>query len=222
MVVIGTAVAHPWGLPGAELDRHVVLERFNRYGNQVAQLAAGPFAVADLERASLTAALNGIVPVFLSCGARVVVGSHPEMVAALASSTSSVPVPPGSSASVDGKVANIARFGVCESLPLMSLRALDAEVEHHIRGAGPSRQVRRGVFGASGQLHVRWIGSALVASPRFRPLQMALDAVVELQAIRRTVADLWWQAGLRNAPVFVPAFERPAIDSLSLTVKTNR
>jgi len=93
LVVIGNAVADPWGLPGAELDRQVVLERFAKYGDQVAQLAAGPFAVADLERGSLTAALNGIVPVFLSRGARVVLGSHPEMVAELASTTSSVPVP---------------------------------------------------------------------------------------------------------------------------------
>jgi hypothetical protein len=221
LVAVGSAVADPWGLPGVELDRHVVLERFARYGNQVTQLAAGPFAVADLERASLTAALNGIVPVILSRGARVVVGTHPKMVTALAGSTSSVPIPSGSSASVEGKVTNLAQFGVCESLPLMSLQGLDGEVEHHIRGAGPSRQVRRGVFAAYAQLHLRWIGSALVASPSFRPLQTALDTAVEFQAIRRRVANLWWQAGLRNAALFVPAFERPALDSLSLMVKTN-
>src|SRR5205807_1219864 len=96
LVAIGTAVADPWGLPGVELGRQAVLERFARYGNQVAQLAAGPFAVADFERASLTAALNGIVPVFLGRGTRLVVGTHPEMVTALAGSTSSVPIPPGS------------------------------------------------------------------------------------------------------------------------------
>jgi hypothetical protein len=189
----------------------------------VAQLAAGPFAVADLSRASLIAALNGIVPVFLSRGARVVVGSHPEMVAELAgSSTLSVPIPPGSLASVDGTIVNVAGFGVRESLPLMRLQALEEEVEHHIRRAGPSRQVRRGVFAdASGEVHVRWLGPALVASPRLRSLRTALNASSELQAIRRWVCDLWWQAGLRNTRLFVPAFERPVFDSLTLTMKAN-
>jgi hypothetical protein len=216
-VFIGTAVADPWGLPGAPLDRRILLDRFARYGDQTSQLAAGPFAFVDLARANVTAALNGIVPVFLSRGARIVVGSHSEMVAALAGGAPPVPVPAGSSASVDGTIANVARFGVWESLPLMSLPALAAEIEHHISAAGPSRQVHRGVFVALG-LHVRWIGKALVASPPFRPLDAALDVVVEFQAIRRQVSNLWWQAGLRNAHLFVPAFERPALDSLTLTM----
>jgi hypothetical protein len=165
--------------------------------------------------------VNGIIPAFLSRGARVVVGSHADMVAELAGSTSSVPIPPGSLAFVDGTIVNVAGFGVSESLPLMSLRALEDEVEQHIRAAGPSRQVRGSVFGASRQLHLRWIGSALVASPSFRPLKTALDAVGEFRAIRRRITNLWWQAGLRNAALFVPAFERPAIDLLNLIVKTS-
>jgi hypothetical protein len=150
------------------------------------------------------------------------VGSHPEMVTALAGSASCVPVPPGSSASVDGKITNIAGLGVCESLPLMSLRALEAELEHHIRAAGPSRAVHRSEFAeGTGQLRVRWIGSALVASPRFRSLQTAQDAVSEFQAIRRKVGDLWWQAGLREASLFVPAFERLLLDSITLTKRAS-
>lgn len=224
LVVIGTAVADPWGLPGRELDRHVVLQRFARYGNQVAQLAAGPFAVVDLERASLIAALNGIVPIFLGRGARVAVGSHPQMVAALAGSRSAAPVrvPPGSSAYVDGKIMNVAQFGVRESLPLMRLQALEAEVEQHIRAAGLLREVRRGVFAdGSGQVHVRWLGSALVASPRLESLRTALNAADEPEAIRRRVADLWSQAGLRNVTLYVPAFERPVLDSLTLAMKAS-
>lgn len=224
LVVLGTAVADPWGLPSTELDRHVVLERFAKYGNQVAQLAAGPYAVADLERASLIAAINGIVPVFISRSVRVVVGTHQQMVAALAGGTSSIPVsvPPGSSASVDGNIMNVAQFGVCESLPLMSLQALDGEVEQRIRGAGPSRQVRRGVFANDAlQVHVRWLGTALVASPRLASLRTAPSATAELQAVRRTVGELWWQAGLRNATLYVPAFERPVLDALTLTMKAS-
>lgn len=221
-VVVGTAVADPWGVPGVELDSDVLLDRFTRYGDHVSQLAAGPFAVADLRRASLIAALNGIVPVFLGRGARVAVGNHKEMVAALAGSTSSVPVPPGSSASVDGNVTNVAWFGVYESLPMMSLHHLDAEVESHIRAAGPSRRVGNAMFGdAFRQLNLRWIGSALVASPRFRSIRDRLQAPAELQAIRGVVSDLWWRAGLRNASLFVPAFERPALDSLTLAVRAS-
>ena len=220
LVVIGTAVVDPWGLPGIEVDRHDLLQRFARYGNQVAQLAAGPFAVADLKGGSLIAALNSIVPVFLGRGARVVVGSHPEMVATLAVSRSSQPVPAGSSVSIDGTIVNVAAFGVCESLPLMRLDALEEEVEHHIRAAGPSRQARRGVFTeASGAMHLRWVGPALVASPCLRSLRTALNASSELQSIRHSVGDLWWQAGLRNTSLFVPAFERPVVDSLALTMK---
>lgn len=222
LVVVGTAVADPWGLPGSPLDRCVLLDRFARYGDQVTQLAAGPFAVADLGRASVIAALNGIVPVFLSRGTRGAVGSHPEMVAALAGSASSLPVPPGSSASVDGKIVNVARFGVCESLPLMRLEGLAAEVEHHIRAAGLSRAVRRGVFpDAPRQVHLFWLGASLVASPRLRSLRTALNAPAEFQAIRRRVSDLWWQAGLRNTSLFIPAFERPVLDSLTLMMKAS-
>jgi hypothetical protein len=221
-VVIGTAVADPWGIPGAELDRHVVLERFARYGNHVAQLAAGPFAVADLARASLTAALNGIIPVCLSRGARVVVGSHPEVVAALANTTASVQIPAGASASVDGTIANVARFGVCESLPLMRLHALHAEVERHVRRAGPWREVRRGVFAdGSGQLDVRWSGGALVALPRLRSLRRTLKAGDSFDAIRQRIGDLWWQAALHDITLFVPALERPALDSLTLMMRAN-
>lgn len=224
LVVVGTAVADPWGLPGAELDRQIVLERFAKYGAQVSQLAAGPFAVADLKRASLTAALNGIVPVFASRGARVAIGSHPEMVAALAGGSDRAPVlvPAGSSVYVDGNIMNVGQLGARESLPLMRLDALEAEIEEHIRAAGPSRPIRRGAFAdASGQIHVRWLGLALVASPHLGSLHTALNATVELQAIRRRVGDLWWQAALRNVSVYVPALERPVLDSLSLLMKAN-
>jgi hypothetical protein len=222
LVVVGTAVADPWGLPGSPLDRRIVLDRFARYGDQVTQLAAGPFAVADLRRASIIAALNGIVPVFLSRGARVAVGSHAEMVAALAGAAFSYPVPRGSSVSVEGKIANIAWFGVSESLPLMSLPALGAEVEHHIRGAGRSRPVRARLFGdVSGQLHLRWVGSAMVASPSARSWRTPAQAAAALHTMRRNVGELWWRAGLRNVTLFVPAFERPAVDSLTLAMEAS-
>jgi hypothetical protein len=221
LVVIGTAVADPWGLPGTELERHVLIERFARYGNQVTQLAAGPFAVADLGRACLIAALNGIIPLFLGRGARIVVGSHRGVVAALAG-TSAGPVPPGSSAYVDGRIVNVAQFGVLESLPLMRLQALEAEVEQHVTAAGPLRQVRRGTFaGGAGHVHARWLGSALVASPKLRSLRTDVNGAAALEAIRGRVSDLWWQAGLRNTFLFVPTFERPVLDSLTLMMKAN-
>jgi hypothetical protein len=69
-------------------------------------------------------------------------------------------------------------------------------------------------------LRVRRIRNALVVSPRLRSVQAAEDNGAELRAIRRWVADLWWEAGLQNMSVFVPAFERPAVDSLYLTLRS--
>jgi hypothetical protein len=103
----------------------------------------------------------------------------------------------------------------------MNLRDLEAELEHHVRAAGRSRAVRGSeIAQGTGQLNVCWIGSALVALPRFRWLQTAQYDVSEFQAIRRKVSDLWWQAGLRETSLFVPAFERLVFDSITLARKT--
>ena len=220
LVMIGTAVADPWGTPEDPIDRHVLLQRYARYGDGVAQLAAGPFAVADLDRGSLVSALNGIVAVFVGRGPRVAVGSHPELVAALAGGAPPLRVPTGCSASVSGAVSTTARLPACESLPLTSLARLEAEIELRIQRAGQLRPVRPGTFyDRSGRLRVRRLGEALVATPRPGSLRRARHPLAELEAMRSRISALWWQAGLRSTAVFAPALERPVLDALSYTGK---
>jgi hypothetical protein len=224
-VIMGTAVPDPWGVPCTPLDPHILLDRIARYGDQIVQLAAGPFAVVHLASGTVVSALNGIVPVFLARGTRIAVGNHPEMVFALSDGspnrTAVELVPPGCSASVQGVISNIAGFRVSEALPWVDVQHLEEEIEEHILRAGPSRTFRGNWFGGlPPNVTIRVIGSNLVASPHLNSLDLS-SAVDAFFSIRPAMANLWWQAGLRNAALFVPACERPAIDTLSLAMATD-
>lgn len=216
--VLGTAVEDPWGVPGRPLDPARLLQRFERYGNQVIQLAAGSFAVVDFEGSSVAAALNGIVPVFAGRGEHSAVGTHRGIVASLAESDLVRSVPPGSMARIDGSVTNVADVPVYESLPQIRLAAIEEEIEAHISGAGATSRLRCTALAhvASG-LRVRRLGGSLVAAPSPAALSRrpALGAPTDLRA---RVSRLWWEAGLRGSQVYVPAFERPALDTLALAI----
>lgn len=215
--VLGVAVDDPWGVPGRPLDPAALLERFGRYGDNVVQLAAGPFAVVDFERGTVAAAMNGIVPLFVGRGRHSAVGNLPGMVAALALSDHVRPVPPGSVACIDGTTANVADVAVYEALPQIRLAAVDEEVEAHIRRAGrPSRLRSPALTQAASGLRVRRLGGSLVAAPVLAELSKLQAPDAALADLRGRVGRLWWEAGLRGGPVFVPAFERPALDTLAL------
>ena len=219
LAAIGTAVSDPWGIPGSTLDTHILLDRFARYGDHVVQLAAGPFAVADLEHGRIASALNGIVPLFLAHGTHTAVGTHPAILATVAASPEMESIPGGAVASVDGSITAVAQIRVLESLPLVSLAALEREVEGHIRRSGPVQGFRSSELEhAAPRLVIRRVGQALVASPPLRELQVSPCAADDLRALRSEVNRLWWQAGLRNRSLFVPAFERPALDTLTLAI----
>lgn len=227
-VMVGTAVTNPWGLPSAAIEPPALLARFTRYGQQVAQLAAGPFAVADLQQGDLVGALNAIIPVFRSHGRYSAIGNHPELVAELSEGGPPNRVPPGWSASVNGETAAASDIGVVEALPLVSLRGLDQEIEYHIRDTGfvdadlPLRSGARELAAKFPELRVHQIAGALVARPRVDALQTSQAPREELDAIRCMVSDLWWRAGLIGMTLFVPMFERPALDTLMLAIEEDR
>lgn len=215
--VLGVAVNDPWGVPGRTLDPLLLLERFGRYGDKVIQLAAGPFVVVDFERSTVAAAMNGIVPLFLGQGTRCAVGNHPGLVAALAGSHEVRPVPAGSVAGIGGAVTNVADVAVYECLPQIRLAGIDEEVESHISSAGRLGHLRSVALArAASGLRVRRLGDSLVAAPQLAALGQHHAPTVALADLRARVGQLWWEAGLRGASVFVPAFERPALDTLSL------
>ncbi len=215
--ILGVAVGDPWGLPGRPLDPATVLQRFVRYGDQVVQVAAGPFAVVDFERGRVAAAINGIVPIFVGQGTHSAAGSHAEIVAALAGASQVKPVAPGWAACIGGSASNIADVPVYESLAQVRLAAIDEEIEAHIRVAGRPTHSRScpGLRSAVG-LRVRCLGGALVAAPKLASLGQLLVPEVELADLRARVGRLWWEAGLRGTQVFVPTLERPALDTLAL------
>lgn len=220
--VFGAAVEDPWGVPGDALDPAALLRRFVRHGDQVIQLAAGPFAVADFERGRLAAALNGIVPLFVGRGPHSTVGNHRGLVAALAGSDQVRPVPPGSVASIDGAITNIADVAVDESLPGVRLAAIDEEIAAHIDRAGRSSRLRSPAWAqAASGLRVRRLGGSLVAAPALAALGESTAPGAELADLRARVGRLWWAAGLRGMSVFAPAFERPVLDTLALAVGTH-
>lgn len=217
--VLGVAVEDPWGVPGRSLDPAALLERFVRYGDNVVQLAAGPFAVVDFERGTVAAAMNGIVPLFVGRGRHSTVGNVRGMVAALSLSDQVTPVPPGSVACINGLIANVADVAVYEALPHVRLAAVDEEVETHITGAGRLGHFRSlALARAASGLRVRHLDGALVAAPVLAALGRLEAPDAALADLRARVGRLWWEAGRRGAPVFVPAFERPAVDTLALAI----
>ena len=220
LIVIGTPVADPWGIPRAPLDRQDVATRYRRYHDGVAQLVAGPFAVCDLRQGSVVSALNGIVPVFTSRGRRSVIGCHSGAVAALAKVRVARLAPRGCSITLAGTLSDAARFPPCESLPLMSVAGVEAEIELRIRRAGPPRPIRPGRFSPTpGRLRLHHLDDALMVSTPPGRIGKARDASAALERFRESVCELWWQAGLRGIAVFAPILERPATDALSQTAR---
>lgn len=183
------------------------------------QLAAGPFAAADLGRGNVARALNGIIPVFSARGERDAVGTHADMVAALAGDGTPSAAPPGTVTAIDGSVTDVAPSDVFESLPLMSLTGLEREVEQHVARAGPSQRVPWASelsSEAGSTLSLRLVRNSLVALPRLRTLEASRSPTTDLSRLRSEISKLWWSASLCSKSLFVPAFERPALDSLTL------
>jgi hypothetical protein len=217
--VIGAAVGDPWGLPGRPLDPVELLRRFVRYGDQVIQLAAGPFAVVDLARGSVASAMNGIVPVFVGRGTHSAVGTHQGIVAALAGGGHPRPVQPGAVAFNDGTTTTLVDWRVHESLSQIRLETIDEEVEVHISRAGRPRPLGSlALARVAAGLRVRRMGDSLVAAPALAGLRQLEDPEAALVDLRARVGRLWWEAGLRATPLFVPVLERPALDTMSLVI----
>jgi hypothetical protein len=156
--------------------------------------------------------------VFVATGARTVIGTHPTMVRALAAGAEAVPVPPGAVASVHGDVRNVAMINVCEKLALVGLSALEKEIAHHLRGVGRSRHTPSELLAdITSPMSLMITNDGLVALPRIASLarEGALDT------LRREIGQLWWRSSLRNTRLFVPALERPALDTLTLAMNAN-
>jgi hypothetical protein len=219
LVFMGAAVSDPWGVPGTPLNGLQVLRRFARYGTSASQLAAGPFALADLDSGILVPALNSIVPVFSGVGTHGAVGTHPQIVSDLCEGASPRRVPPGSCTSIDGAHINGHPPDVAEALPLVALAGLDREVAHHIkRGGRRQHQLWSHRIWSDHALHARRVRGAIVAQPRLAHLADSQNPIDDLALIRSRVDDLWWRAGLRNLHLFVPAFERPSYDTMMLAL----
>jgi hypothetical protein len=217
--VIGAAVRDPWGVPGRPLDPVELLQRFVRYGDQVIQLAAGPFAVVDLARGTLASAMNGIVPAFVGRGTHSAVGNHLGIVAALAGDGNPRAVRPGAVAINDGTTMNVVDLRVHESLSQIRLETIDEEVEVHISRAGRPRPLGSlALSRVAAGLRVRRMGDSLVAAPALAGRRQLKDPEAALVDLRARVGRLWWEAGLRATPLFVPILERPALDTISLVI----
>ena len=127
------------------------------------------------------------------------------------------PVPPGSVACIDGAITNVADVAVYESLPQIRLAAIDEEVEAHISRAGRPGHLRSlALARAASGLRVRRLGGSLVAAPVLAALGQLQAREAALADLRARVGRLWWEAGQRGTQLYVPAFERPALDTLAL------
>ncbi len=219
LIAFGTAVADPWGLPGTELGHGLILERFARYGDHVLQLAAGPFVVGHLTRGCLGRALNGIVPVFMASGPRIAIGTHGALTAALAGAMSSRPVPPGCVAHIDGATSRVADISVWEALPRVTLSGLARELEYHIARSGRWERLRKGPFVRTApEFILLRRGTSIVASPRLSDSRRSIRWARDLASHRFDLGRLWWQTSLQGMTLFAPAFERPALDTLTLAI----
>lgn len=216
-IVVGTAVSDPWGVPREPLSRAELLERFLRYGSQVIQLAAGPFVVADTTRGSITRAVNGIVPLFTARGERIAIGTDCVLVAALAGARSAAAAPSGSEAFVDGASRNVARVATPEALRDVDLVALGIEIEGHLNDAGLEPLLGDHPHRPHG-FRLLTDGVAVIASVVPCDAALVLGSRQALGVTRAAIGRLWWSLGREGRSLFVPALERPSLDSLFLAL----
>ncbi|CAB4887288.1 unannotated protein [freshwater metagenome] len=218
-VVLGTAVADPWGIPGSTVERAEMMTRCKRYGAQAVNLAAGPFAVADLHTGSITRAPNGVVPLYVAVGKRHVVGTHREIVLRLADSAATRLVPAGVEIHIDGTERNVADLTVQESIRYVDIVDLGREIEMHLaRCTVPLVPFNDSALPAPHGFRLLRHDNALVASAIAEQMPETLGSVAAIEATRRAMSALWWQAGRAGMQLFVPALERPAMDTLFLAL----
>lgn len=188
-LVAGRPSLHPWGVPGWPQAPEIVARAFDELGAVAAHLAAGPHVAVDLEGVSVVAALNGIVPVWVSIGSPWVAGTSLDCVGSAAGGEVER-IAPGWSTGPSGPAA-VAALDVAEQLPGIDGESLDRERRAIVAAD------RRGVT-----TDVLWDPD--LATADFTSLR--LDGV----------PAAWWRARLAGCWIHAPAFERPALDLAAL------
>ena len=217
--VFGSAVANAWGVPGPRVARAEMLRRFKRYGAHVVHLAAGPFAVLDLQNGSVTCALTGVVPLYSAVGERAAVGTHRGVVTRLANASIARVAPAGAEVFVHGATHNIANLTVAESIGSVDLVALGHEAAIHLAHCPiPASPALEPSLRTPQGFRLERRGGDLVASAQPDQVPFTLGSLDSLAATRAALNDLWWQCGLAGAALFVPILERPSLDTLMLNL----
>jgi len=220
-LVVGVPQACPWGVPGIDLPASAVAAELEQYGPAAIQLASGPMVAIDLSNGAVLRAVNGIIPVATTVGARWAASSSKEVVTAVTGMASHV-IEPGCLATPDGTGASACGSTVEESIAGVTWAGIDAEVQRRIAPLGPlaAAGLARGpgVIDDPEASSVRLSGVAgrAVFLPRLNASGDGQEMRRYLRLRDEVLPRLWWRAWLVGLWLCAPGFERPTLDLVSM------
>lgn len=221
-LVVGMPQACPWGVPGIDLPADAVAAELDKYGAAAIQLASGPMVAIDLLSGAVLRALNGIIPVATTVGGRWAASSSGEVVTVI-TGTASHTIQPGCLATPDGTVASACGTMVEESIAGVTWSGIDAEIQRRLAPLGPL--ARAGLARGPGVLEdpestsvcLSGVEGRAVFVPKLSHASGDDDEMGRYLRLRDEVLPrLWWRSWLVGLWLCAPAFERPALDLVSM------
>lgn len=221
-MVVGVPQACPWGVPGIDLPADAVAAELDQFGPAAIQMVSGPLVAVDLSNGAVLRPLNGIIPVATSAGSQWAASSSREVVAAITGAASQT-VGPGCLATPDGTVASACGTMVEESIAGVTWSGIDAEIQKRLAPLGPLAPAHLargpGIVEDPQSTSVRLSGveGRAVFVPRLSDASGDGDEMGRYLRLRDEVLPrLWWRAWLVGLWLCAPAFERPALDLVSM------
>lgn len=221
-LVVGVPLASPWGVPGVDLPGDEVASELDRYGPAAMQLTSGPVLAIDLSTGAVLRALNGIIPASATAGGRWAASSSREVITALTGMGSHA-IGPGCLAAPDGTIAPVCGTLVRESVAGVAWSGIDAEIGKRLAPLGPMSPA--GLARGPGVVEDPEARSVLLSGVEGRAVFAPTlsegfgpgDAMERYLRLRDEVLpSLWWRAWLLGLWLCAPAFERPAVDLVSM------
>lgn len=221
-LVVGVPQACPWGVPGIDLPGDMVASELDRYGPAAIQMVTGPMVAVDLSNGALLRPLNGIIPVATSVGSQWAASTSRDVVTAITGTTGYI-LGPACLATPDGAVESICGTMIKESIAGVTWSGVDAEIQRRLAPLGPLAAV--GLARGLGVVEDRESTSVRLSGVEGRAVFVPTlsqgsgdgDGMRRYLRLRDEVLPrLWWRAWLVGLWLCAPAFERPAVDLLSM------
>ncbi len=222
-LVVGMPQACPWGVPGIDLPAGAVASELDQYGPAAIQMASGPMVAVDLSTGAVLRPLNGIIPVVATAGGQWAASTSHEVVRAI-TGTAGHTIGPGRLAGPDGTDASVCGSMVEESIAGVTWSGIDAEVQRVLAPLGPLAPagLARGPVVVddpeSSSVRLSGVEGRAVFVPTLADRSGNGGEMRRYLRLRdELLPRLWWRAWLVGLWLCAPAFERPAVDLVSMT-----